>query len=350
MKLVITALNSTTTVGTDALATAHSVRTGMARIEESSFWDRARLPVDWSRIDYLSDYEGNLARQEVVGDFCLNGLIDQLVQQDRRFNGGLYLLVGLAHPERPGPAYTSTDHALLDTWCHKLAPVADQVTAEPFMQGHAAVACAAMRARAIIEQEPEAACIIAGFDSLLDPRTLQFFSKDDRLLSEAYGRQHGFAPGEACAFFLVESEQRATRLKTPMLAELAGAGHAFEAGHFLADQPNTAAALTDCCRSVLESADPEAAVAQVYGDLNGEYFRTKEWNYVSIRLFGQREDLPVHHPAEFYGTVGAASGAVLANLITLGYQNGWSQGDSFIFLSDDHGDRGALLLRPVPTT
>ncbi|CAM2011231.1 beta-ketoacyl synthase N-terminal-like domain-containing protein [Acanthopleuribacter pedis] len=348
MKTVITAVNSTTPVGTDALATAHSVRTGMARIEESSFWDRARLPVDWSRIEYLSDYEVNLARQQVVGNFCLDTLIEQLSEQGRRFEN-LYLLVGLAHPDRPGPAYAAKDHALLDEWCRKLAPLANAVSAEPFQQGHAAVAHAADRARQILADQPESACLIGGYDSLLDPQTLQFFSKADRLLSEAYGRQHGFAPGEGCAFFLVETEERARRAETPILAELAGAGHGFEPGSIVSDQPNTAKALTDCCRAVLEAADPEPVIAQVYSDLNGEYFRTKEWNYVSIRLFGQRDELPVHHPAEYYGTVGAAGGAVLANLATIGYQNGWIQGDSLIFCSDDHGDRGAILLRPAPT-
>lgn len=349
MKTIITAVNSTTSVGTDAVTTAHAVRTGMARIEESSFWDAARLPVDVSRIDYLAQYDSNLARQEVVGDFCLNGLIEQLSAQERRFNGPLYLLVGLAHPERPGPLYTSRDHALLDVWCHKLAPFAAQVVAEPFSQGQAAVACAAARAREILAQQPEAACLVAGFDSLLDVATLQFFSKDDRLLSEAYGRQHGFAPGEACAFFLLESEQSVAQHKTPALAELVAAGHAFEQGHFLSDQPCKAQVLTECCRSLLQEADPPAAVSQIYGDLNGEYFRTKEWNYVSLRLFGDREDLPLHHPAEFFGTVGAATGAVFTNLAAVGYQNGWHQGDTLIFCCDDAGDRGVMLLRAVAT-
>ena len=101
--------------------------------------------------------------------------------------------------------------------------------------------------------------------------------------------------------------------------------------------------MTNACRSALNGGKNKK-IRALFGDLNGENSRALEWSMAETRCF-KNSDGHRHlwTPANCHGDIGAASGAVMANIATQGFVRGWLKSPTLIFCSDDHSPCGAMV-------
>jgi 3-oxoacyl-[acyl-carrier-protein] synthase-1 len=220
----------------------------------------------------------------------------------------------------------------------------DKTDLQTIPQGNASMQYAMEKAGQLIESNPAALCIIGGIDSLLKASTLNWLEKDNRLKSVSYGRHQGLIAGEAVGFMIIEHPVRAQQANRPVLARITGLGLAEEPTPRSLNSPSRNSGLTDACQAALNGVQ-DKEVRTVFGDLNGENSRATEWSIAEMRCFKERHaQRMTWTPANCYGDIGAASGAVMVNIAAQGVVRGWLQSPILIFCSDDHGPCGALVL------
>jgi 3-oxoacyl-[acyl-carrier-protein] synthase I len=348
LAMIITAVNSITPVGHSAEMTAASVRAGISRLAESEeYFDLEGNPVTVAQIEAISDDEDEVARANVFAQYCLASLLDKCFRNEFPAAREINLLVGVASSSRPGPRYEGEIEETINSLMKIAQNRAKKLTAQVIKSGNASVIRGLEIARQLLAENPQALCIIGGMDCLLAPETLDWFEDAERLKSETFGRNQGFIPGEAVSFMVVQSKQEALNQKKHILAEIIGMGLAREPAPFLSERPSKGEGLTQSCRVALaESACDSGEIAAVFSDLNGEFFRAKEWGYAELRCFGNLNDSrQLWHPADCLGSVGAASGAVLINLAAVGLSRRWISKYAMVFCSDDEGECGAVVLK-----
>jgi 3-oxoacyl-[acyl-carrier-protein] synthase-1 len=371
MKLVITATNSVTAVGNSSEMTASSVRAGISRLSKrENTLDSEGNPISTAPIcnstdtqeeasletntiestdsDDYKEYEGEDVEVSLItqiAKYCLSTLLDQYFSNSASTNIDIYILLGTASKSRPGPRYEGNNEELCKVLKNIALKNASHVKCGIIPTGNASTLACIQKAQQILTTNTNALCIIGGIDSLLGDRTLQWYEDNERLKSETFGRQHGFSPGEAVAFTIVESERGAYRRNKKPMVEISGIGIADEPAPFLSEEPSTGEGLTTACQEALyEKENLQKEITTVLSDLNGEYFSMKEWSYTEIRCFN-KNDIKFMHPADCLGSVGAASGTVLINIAAIGLLHGWIKNTCLIFCSDDGPQRGALVLK-----
>lgn len=346
--MVITAANSVTPVGYNAEMTAASVRAGISRLVESEdYYDIEGNPITAAYIEGINSEEGEVQRMEDISRFALEGLLKKYFKDEVHREGQIHLLLGVAPPSRPGPRYEGEQQEVANHLVEVVQKWTNKVTLQVITSGNpSAIECMNL-AHQILEANPQSLCIIGGVDSLMALKTLDWFEEKERLISDTFGRNQAFAPGEAVGFMIMETKEGAMARKKDVLAELAGVGLAKDPSPFLSEEPSKGEGLSKACRAALsEGIDNLADIDIVLGDLNGEYFRAKEWGYTELRCFGNcNENRRLLEPASCMGAVGAASGAVLINIAAVGLSRGWFGKLAMVFCSDDEGDCGAVVLR-----
>jgi 3-oxoacyl-[acyl-carrier-protein] synthase I len=83
-------------------------------------------------------------------------------------------------------------------------------------------------------------------------------------------------------------------------------------------------------------------------DLNGEPWRVDEWMYAYIRsVANQPEPMNLQHPADRWGDVGAATGALLLSQAAHDIQRSARRGPTLVWCASDmSGARAAAVLAP----
>jgi 3-oxoacyl-[acyl-carrier-protein] synthase-1 len=158
------------------------------------------------------------------------------------------------------------------------------------------------------------AFLVGGVESYKDIEMLHWLEELGRLKTAE--TPNGFVPGEAAGFLLVGTRRFASEIGARPLAEIAASARATEPSPWYMGEPIQGQGLTDALRGALDPrGDGGSAVAMVYADLNGESWRVDEWGYAYLRNAQNIQDpLDIKHPADCWGDIGAASGAVLAAL------------------------------------
>lgn len=341
--LVVTATNCITSVGHDGRMTAAAVRACVSRMfKYDEYLDGDDNPITVAQIKGVGDDSQDAAdRMAEVAVFCLENLSMKCFQNNQPRLSKTHLLLGVSSDERPGRRFD--EHCLyslqmvLEKWVDK--PVLQVVP-----QGNASMPYAFAQAVEIIKNDPAAVCIIGGIDSLLQRSTLNWFEGAGRLKSESYGRQQGLIAGEAVGFMVIESQAQARQSVRPVLAHIAGLGLAKEPNTRASNSPGRNSGLTNACHAAMKNIQSKD-ISAVFGDLNGENSRAMEWSMADMRCFKERHAQRKQcSPANCYGDIGAASGVVLANIVTQGVVRNWLQSPVLLFCSDDHGACGALIL------
>lgn len=348
MEMVITATNSVTAVGHNAAMTAASVRAGISRLVELiDYYDIEGNPILVASIEGISDDEEDVERMGNITEYCLWILLESYFQNESNLESEIHLLLGVAPISRPGPRYEGEAQELVNHLGEIAQKWTKKVTPQVITSGNSSVIRCIEVARQLLKENPHSLCIVGGIDSLLALDTLDWFEKGERLKSDTFGRNQGFPPGEAVGFMLLETKEGAVRRKKKALAEVIGVGLANEPASFLSEKPSKGEGLTKACRTALSksSCDP-ADIDAVLGDLNGEFFRAKEWGYAELRCFGNCNDArQLWYPADCMGSVGAASGTTLMNIAAAGLSRGWIEKYAMVFCSDDEGECGSAILR-----
>jgi 3-oxoacyl-[acyl-carrier-protein] synthase-1 len=341
-ELAITAVNCITDVGHDGAMTAAAVRAGISRMaEHEEYLDGDDNPITVARIRGIEEGKDTAQRMASTAAFCLKNLIDNYFQNGTRRPSQIHLFLGASSEERPGPRYEESCMYPLQRIVEKWA---DKPDLQAIPQGNASIQYAMEKAGKLIENDPTVLCIIGGIDSLIRDSTLNWFEQNDRLKSISYGRQQGLIAGEAVGFMSIEDPARARQAHRPILARITGLGLTEEPTPRAANATSWGSGLTDACRKALDGGK-DKDIRAVFGDLNGENPRALEWCKAESRCFKSRDHLrQLWTPANCYGDIGAASGAVLAVVAAQGLVRGWLKGPVLTFCSDDHGSCGAMVL------
>ena len=189
-------------------------------------------------------------------------------------------------------------------------------------QGRVGGTVALLQARRLLSDGRHDRVIVAGVDSFLVGATLDFYCKQDRLLTR--GNSNGFIPGEAAGAVLLSAWREGTA--APLL--LCGLGFAREPSPFNAGRPLRADGLTQAIRAALDEAgmtlkDCDHRMA----DANGEHYRFKGASLAVARLLRSRKTMfSLWHLADAIGEVGAATLPAMLAVLSCRRAGGLSAG------------------------
>jgi 3-oxoacyl-[acyl-carrier-protein] synthase-1 len=343
MELVVTAANCITSVGYTSKATFSAVQAGISGFKLSDeYSDDDGNEIIVAEIAGLSDNTDIDTRIAEIANLCMAELLEMWHLDQRNPPSNVYLLIGIATLYRPGPKNTAL---LEDVLIRQLDELGFKNVNLIFVPGgNVAIHQALVKANTLLIEDPDALCIIGGIDTLLGEDTLDWLEEEQRLKSETFCRHQGIIPGEAVAFFMIESVSRVFEEDRLALASVTGLGITEEHASRISHDPSRGIAITKACRDALSLADCQAPnIAAVICDLDGEFFRAKQWSYAEIRCFGNsNEERKLWHPADCIGTIGAASSAVFICLLT--EAKGWLSGNILMVCIDDEGKYGAAVI------
>ena len=188
--------------------------------------------------------------------------------------------------------------------------------------------------------------LIGGGDSYQHTELLAALDKEARIL--APGVMNGFAPGEGASFVLLTRDPSgALRTETHLLS-LRPPGVANEPGHLFSNEPYRGDGLAQAFKQALATSAGEVKICDIYSSMNGEQYWAKEYGVARMRHQDYFEEAAtLHHPADCYGDLGAATGAALINLAVQAQLNGQPAKPSLIYCSSDHRCRAAVRFEPI---
>jgi hypothetical protein len=180
-------------------------------------------------------------------------------------------------------------------------------------------------------------CIVGAIDSLVEPSVLR--AAHSRGLLKTGSRPIGFLPGEAAGFLLLETDKdRSARRRA--IGKVAGVSRRNASGS-RTDPPSKGKALARAIDDVLT--DPNTLFI---GDLNGQESRGVEWGYAQVDLTRRHPESQQYHvwlPAQHFGEIGAASGAVAACMALRSFERAYAPSDKIIaWLSSDTAETAAI--------
>ena len=339
-----------TSVGLDAPMTAASVRAGITRLQESRFIDLGGEPMVVSRASFIAE---ELDGADRLAALAVPPLLEAIAPLRRQSGTSLKslripLFVG-APAARPGWSHDA-ESQLLSRIVERAELSLSQRDVHAASSGHAASVAAIAAAVELIAAGKADVVLAGGVDSYQDVETLEWLDSGRRLHSER--NLDGFVPGEGAGFCLLASSSAAHRLGAPILARVRATSITREPHPVTGEGVCVGEGLTTALHDVLGELADGQRVDWTLCDMNGESFRATEWTYAYVRSGRKHRDpLEIWHPADCYGDIGAASGAVLAAVAIGAWSRKYARGPRcLIWTSADAGTRGDLLLESAEGT
>ena len=338
VSLAIKASGLVTAVGFNAPASLAAIRAGFSGVKESHLWHapsgkylkaaKVALPQWWEGLGKLAELVA-----PAIGE-CLDAAAPAPADS-------IPLLLCIAELSRPFRAVGLEQH--LVTEVESRLEVRFHPASQVIARGQASVAFALQEAQRILSTQRVVCCIIAGVDSLLNPKTVKEYVDRRRVL--APDNSNGFIPGEAGAAVLVGSSGHQPGGELRLL----GVGVAQERATIHSEEPLRGEGLTAAVKAALKDAGLTLfEVAWRITDLNGEHYKFKEAAFVAARLQRKAKDVPfdLWHPIEYVGEVGAAIGpCALAWALHAG-QKRYAPGEvALCHFGSDEGERAALVVK-----
>jgi len=337
----IVAVGARTPLGFNADSSFAAVRSGISELREHSFIVEKVEPVRMAQ-DFELD-PGLMGPERLISlaTTALEEVFHKL-EPTLGYNRKMPIFLGLPE-ERPG---WTEEHkqTVKDGLLSKSMPF-DIEPFELFPYGHASglialdVACKRIQAGQI------ELCIVAGVDSYLDLKTLQWLD-ENKQLATSYHRG-GFFPGEGAGAIAVASNSFVQRFRMESLAVIRGIGIATETKRIKTDTVCFGEGLTESVKkAVMPLRLPQEAIEGIICDINGERYRSEEWGFVLLRLQEAMVD-PTDYdlPASCWGDMGAASGPLFMALAVTACQKKCAKGKRYlIWNSSEGGQRAAAIL------
>lgn len=215
-----------------------------------------------------------------------------------------------------------------------------------YPEGHASTLKALQEAITQIQHGRLRQAVIGGIDSQLERSRLAQLLTQGRIKTEE--NPVGLIPGEAAAFFLVESPVQARQRKAEVLAWVATPGLAREPVSSSSGHPCNGLGLGQAISAAFSClADHGADTGLVVCDLNGELFRAEEFSKMVPRALSHlKSPWGVWHPADSIGDTGAAAAAISVCVGARALARGYARTNGvLVCASSDDGLRGAVCLR-----
>jgi 3-oxoacyl-[acyl-carrier-protein] synthase-1 len=342
-RVFITGLGAKTPVGRSAWASAAAVRAGISGFTQHPFMiDTAGEPMRAAIAPWLDIGLMGVDRFEALLFPAIDEALSVLPSPPGPASRWAIAL-GLPSP-RPGLAEDIGTELTSRLRRHYTSVFG---TAAVFAAGHAAGLLGLQAACAKLAQGALDACVVAGVESWLEPKTLEWLEQCDQLhgagqLNNAWG----FLPGEAGAALLLVSERTASTMGLQPLAAVLGVGSAHEPKRIKTETVCIGEGLTVAFRGALAALPAGARVTDIYCDMNGEPYRADEFGFTALRTkehFESASDFVA--PADCFGDVSAAGGPLHLMLACVAEQKGYANGSlAFAWASAEMGERAAALV------
>ena len=339
-RIVICGAGLVSAVGLDTVSSAAAIRAGIRRFKRIPGFVTRKGAMAAGAFAYglTDDRSGGdrllamavPALQEAL--FSAEDLCEEIDLQKTR------LLLCVGPSQRPAHEQFERQHAADLTGA---AEVEELVSSTAILRGGHSIGISALnQAVALLYETAITTCIVGAVDCLLELPVLAWLEGAGRLKNDH--RSEGLIPGEAAAFLVLERERETRRRGAVPLTELAPPGLAEEPAHSTSGLPVRGLGLAKAMKQGLGSRLSDAIIC----DLNGEYFRSKEWALALPRVFdGSHAFAELWHPAENIGDVGAASGLVFPALAATAIKAGYFSGPNvFVITSSDDALRGAAVV------
>ncbi|MCP3926015.1 MAG: hypothetical protein GY714_25920 [Desulfobacterales bacterium] len=342
VQMVITATNSITSVGHDSYMTAGSINADVAMLKESDEYYDGDKPIMVSKIEGISEKEVEDEIMFEVTEKCFNNLVDEYFQN--KISNDIHILLGVPHENHPDKKIEMQWEKHKQKLMEKALEKTDHASFSAFYCGNPSVFFALKKAAEELSKKSGITFIIGSSDSLLNDNIIEELIDNRRIKSANFGRNHGLTPSQGAGFMIVESKDYAISKEKEMLAEIKGVGISEEPSPLNSGKPTRYSGLTEAINKTIKENKLETKdIKTVFSDMNGEYFRAKEWSFASLRCFKKSEH-DLIHPADCFGAIGAASGSVLTNIASVYLSEEWIEKDAMIVCSDDYGCCGSLVL------
>lgn len=183
--------------------------------------------------------------------------------------------------------------------------------------------------------------LIGGVDSYQNPDLLRMLIAQKRIAGVDVS--DGFTPGEGAAFIRLTRHQEQSHSDFASTA-IYPPGFGLEAGHLYSDEAylgeGLSAAVTAASRAVAGALMPH-----IYLSANGERYWAKETGTALTRnRKAFADDVQIHHPAEYFGDLGAATAPILIALAAHQQVAAQQQTPTLVCCSSDHTARAAVAL------
>lgn len=342
MTAYVSGCSARCTVGFSPAQIMASVRAGVSRYAESSvFFFPNHFPI----VSFLEELEfPHLERPKGYADTSAYWRLTQLAAatltdlDEQRCLGDEAFPLFMGLPPREDQDSLQDDSAWLGLLAELSGVPIELDRSRCFRSGRASVFQAMQHALKGFEQGEFSCCVVGGADSYLGLRRLDQLHRDKRVLHE--NSMGGFAPGEGSGFFLLTKEQ-----DKASVVKVCGLGVVEDPGHLLGEDPHKGEGLSDSLEQ-MRSAFSVPQVTQVFTGMNGEHFFGKEWGVATMRHRDLIDaDAEVLHPAEFFGDVGAATGALLVGLAA--HRERRDLGPRLVWSSSDRAAVGACILELI---
>lgn len=340
--LFVISTGARTPLGLHSAASAAAVRAAISSCSEHPYMiDQTGEPMAASMDTLL---EPNLAcrqRMLAMAQTALAEACEPLANQNTLKSIPLFL--GLPEP-RPG--FRETD-------AHWLSQCMSQQTELPVaiercqahMSGNSSALSLIDAARQEMAQGHYDACLIGGVESYFHPDTMDWLDHNRQLLGNA--SRAGFVPGEGAGFCLMATAAAAQRLNLRPIATIHNTSTHWENKLIKTQDINLGEALIQTVHRTVAGLDPSRErISSIYCDINGERYRGEEWGFSCLKLAQFFEDPTGYSsPADCWGDMGAASGALFIGLATQACQRGYATGRySLVWTSSENGLRASVLL------
>lgn len=340
--LEVIAIGARTPVGLVAETAAAAVRASICQIAEYPFVAADGEPMMVASDGRLSSKLEGVERLLPMASSVLKEVAYKLADAPRPYRGHVDLWLSL--PEaRPGlsePDVIATAQTLVAGLRASGNP---QLRAEIVGRGHAGIACAIERAVQESARGVDVLTVVLGVDSYLHPDTLVWL-ECNRLFGP--NSRSGFAPGEAAGCLVLASTRLRKSLGLPCLAVVGGVATAREHRLSGSETGSFGEGMTQAVLGALAGLRlPAEAVDAVFSDINGERYRSEEWGFVTLRAPEAFRAPNYVAPADCWGDVGAASGALLSILAVRSWARDYAPGPrALVMTGSTDGLRGAILL------
>lgn len=345
-KVYIAGIGMITAVGGTAEMTAAAVRAGISGYQVSEYknWEckpitMAMVPDDafpeiCDELDTSEEMSDQIARMLMMSHVALEEVMES-------YPGTVPLPLILSGPEMDEDLEVPFSHTFFDLLTTQSDIELDKSNCRLLGLGRAGVINGIDVAGKYLNQGHDYV-LVGGVDSYQDYDLILKLTEQDRVKAE--DSTDGFIPGEAACFLLLTGKVELAKKFGGSILSLASPGLSQEPGHFSSEVTYTGDGLAKSFEVALSNHAGQA-ISCVYSSLNGENFWAKEYGVAMLRNKKFMEEDVIHeHPADCYGDLGAATGAVLIGLAGLSLVRGKQVKSSLICSSSDNAYRSAVCM------
>lgn len=346
--IVITGIGMITPVGRNAFQTCASIRADISRITDIDYFDYENdhfdtLPLKGAFVYGVTDGHSGLGRTIRMVFPAINDMLSNSgLSKSELSKAGFYC--GLPSSNRKG--VNKQTETLLCTRIRQWASISFSSIQKMFPEGHASCAKALTDAVRDLQENRVNYAVAGGVDSLVESGTLAYLMKTERLMTE--DNPDGYFPGEAAAYFLLETLENAEKRDARIFASIEAPSFAMEPETVFSDTPSTTTGLRQTITETFENLEDKGTnTGMIVCDLNGENYRFKEFGTVTPAVFSDiATSWKLIHPAELIGDTGAASFALSVCIASRALERGYAETDNILVCgASDDGLRGSVYLR-----